>query len=79
MATSKLITETSKQYRAYLTELASSQRKFVTALEQAAKKHPQLAQEIAYQVAVNKLQLKETNERLRGELRRELSVSTKKN
>lgn len=79
MATSKLVTETPKDYRAYLTDLASSQRKFIAALEEAAKKHPQLAQDIAYQVAENKLQLKETNERLRGELRRELSVSTKKN
>lgn len=79
MATSKLVTETPKDYRAYLIDLASSQRKFIAALEEAARKHPQLAQDIAYQVAENKLQLKETNERLRGELRRELSVSTKKN
>lgn len=75
MATSKLFSETPKDYRAYLTDLASSQRAFIATLDKVAKEKPQLAQEIAQVVTDNKHQLKETNERLRGELRRELSVS----
>ena len=74
MATSKLLSETPKDYRAYLTNLANSQRQHIAVLERVAKRFPQLTQEVAEVVADNKEQLKETNERLRGELRRELSV-----
>lgn len=74
MVPSKLFHETPKDYRAYLTNLASSQREFIATLEKVAKEKPQLAQEIAQVIADNKQQLKETNERLRGEFHRELSV-----
>lgn len=71
----KLKSETHKEYREHLTKLAAAQREFIKTLEQASKKYPQLTQDIAEVVAINKVQLGETNQRLRGELRRELSIS----
>lgn len=71
----KLKSESHKEYREHLTKLAAAQREFIKTLEQVSKKYPQLTQDIAEVVAVNKVQLGETNNRLRGELRRELSIS----
>jgi hypothetical protein len=69
----QLINETDLEYRQYLRDLISGQKKFIASLEGITERLPQLTQEVAEILKTNIADLEVNQVRLRKELNRALS------